>query len=85
MLVNQGPDAVRFFGSEETARDAALNSVEEFDPIVERRVMLALPQIVAAAPLEEFPAIADVVGIDLNLQTVGSPTFPTDFSLGHDV
>jgi len=65
------------------ADDEALQGVEEFEPIFERRFGDVLPLVEALFAVKKFPLASDVLGVNLELDAFVGDAFPTDFSFGH--
>lgn len=65
------------------AIDEALNRIEQFHPIFQRRFGNGLPDIVTLFALEKFPVAPDVLRIDLQLHAIFRDPLPTDFSFWH--
>ena len=82
-LGNRLLDARFLFRTKQTPVDAALDRIEQFQPVFQRRLVDGLPLVVALLPLEKFPVASDVLGIYLERNPFVGDAFPTDFSFGH--
>jgi hypothetical protein len=63
--------------------DEALYSVEQFEPVFQRRFGDVLPLVEALFAVKKFPFAANVLRVDLQLDAFVSDSFPTDFCFGH--
>jgi len=82
-LANPPPDMFLMHRLQAPPRDQALNRIQQFHPIFQRRVRNRLPLIEALFALVEIPLAADALGIDLKFIAFFRPAFPTDFSFWH--
>src|SRR6185369_11239383 len=58
--------------------DAALDAIQEFEPVFERRLLQRLPLVVALFSDEKLPLLPYSFGVDLPLHTFCGATLPTD-------
>src|ERR1051325_6492834 len=84
-LANYSFDALFFFGTQTAGVDQAMDGIEQFQPVLERWFGDGLPLVITALAREKPPFAADMLGIDLEFGPVIGGSFPTDFSLGHDL
>jgi hypothetical protein len=83
MLLNPPPHVFFVDRLQPAARDEALHSIEQFQPILQWRFGYGLPLIESLLTLEENPLASDALSIDLQLVAFFGNAFPTDFGLGH--
>ncbi len=72
-----------FFGPQQAAVDASFDCIQQFEPILQRRVLYPLPLIEAPFASKKEPIPAHVLDIDLDRSLVLPDSFPTDFCFGH--
>lgn len=75
---------VLFFRAEQTPVDPALDGIQKFQPVLERRFRNRLPLIVAPFTAEESPIAPDVLDINLEMHSRIGDASPTDLSFWHD-
>ena len=64
------------------AVDEPLHGVEQFQPVFQRRLLHALPDIKPLGAMEKMILAPDVLGIDLQFFAVLGDAFPTISALG---
>lgn len=82
-LANPAADVFLVNRLQTTARDQALNRVQQLQPIFHRWVGHGLPLFESLRPLIKIPLPADTLGIDLEFLPVLGAPFPTDLGFGH--
>lgn len=76
---------VLFFRAEQTPVDPALDGIQKFQPVLERRFRNCLPLIIAPFTAEESPIASDVLDINLEMHSRIGDASPTDLSFWHDL
>lgn len=72
-----------FFRSQQAALNAALDGIEQFEPVFERWLPDGLPLIVAALAGEETPLAAYVLDVNLEWVSLRGRPFPAYFRFRH--
>lgn len=75
-------DALLFLRAGTSPIDTALDGVQQFKPILQRRILDRLPLVVTLFAREEAPFPADALDINLNANALRGDAFPTDFGFG---
>ena len=63
--------------------DEALHGIQQFQPILQRRIGHALPLVKALCAMGENPFAPNALGVDLQFSAVFGHSFPTDFGFRH--
>ena len=72
-----------FFRPQASAIDPAPYRIEEFQPVLQRRVGDLLPLVVALFARIEYPRAPDVLSVNLEVCSFFGYPFPTNFCFGH--
>jgi hypothetical protein len=78
-----GDHAGFFFRHELAAGDPAAHAVQEFEPVLDRRICFSLPVVVALRPCEEAILSPVVRDIDLPDGSVIQGALESDFGFGY--
>ena len=65
-----------------TSGDEPLDGVQQFQPVLQRRLGDGLPVVKAFGAMKKLPFALHALDVHLQLRTVLGPAFPTDFCLG---
>ena len=83
-LEDQLFDSILLFRPKEPSVDAALDPIEQLEPVLQEGLGQRLPAVVALFAREKTPLLADPMSVDLAFAAVGCLTLPTDFASSHN-
>ena len=70
-------------GLQAAAGNEPLHGIQQFEPILQRRMGHAFPLVKTLRAVGEQPLTPDALRIDLKLRAVLGNPFPTDFGFRH--